>query len=75
MSRSLRALAAETDHLLLWVIEATTIIAMVALTVLLTQVQDWRPFLATGMMLAYFTMAAVTGAYLILIKNKPREDR
>lgn len=66
---SLATLAAEMDWAVLWVIEAITIIAMLALTALMVEVRDWRGFVALGMALAYFTTAAVTGGYLILIKH------
>jgi len=72
---SLKTLAAETDRTLLCVIEAVTLLAMVTIVFLMTHVHDSRAFLAAGLMLAYFTAAAVTGGYLIMIKNKPAEDR
>lgn len=71
VAENLETLAAKFDRPVLWVVEATTIIAMVALSFLLANVHDWRTFFALGIVLGYFTMAAVTGGYLILLKNKP----
>jgi len=67
--RSLVALAAEIDWAVLWVIEATSIVAMLVLGVLMVEIRDLRSLVALAMALAYFTMAAVTGGYLLLIKN------
>jgi len=67
--RSLATLAAEIDWTVLWVIEATTIVAMLVLAVLMIEVRDGRSLVSLAMVLAYFTMAAITGGYLIMIKN------
>lgn len=66
---SLATLAAEIDWPVLWVIEATTIVAMLVLAFLTVEVRDWRNLVALAIALAYFTIAAATGGYLITIKN------
>jgi hypothetical protein len=70
VAQNLVTLADKFDRPVLWVVETTAILAMVILSFLFTHVHDWRAFFAVGIVLAYFTVAAVTGGYLILLKNR-----
>jgi len=74
-ARNLATLAAEIEWPVLWVIETTAMIALLVIAALMVEIRDWRGFVALGMALAYFTISAVTGGYLILIKNNTQGDR
>ena len=43
--------------------------SMLVLAFLVVEVRDWRNLVGLAMALAYFTIAAITGGYLIMIKD------
>jgi hypothetical protein len=72
LDESLRALADMLNYPLLWVIEMMTVVSLVACTALIFKAASWKPVVASMAIVAYSTLAACAGGYLILIKRQSR---
>jgi hypothetical protein len=70
LDESLRTLADMLNYALLWVIEIMTVVSLVAFAVLIFKATSWKPVVASMAIVAYSTVAACAGGYLILIKRQ-----
>jgi hypothetical protein len=69
MTESLREMAKEAGHSLLWALEVLTMLALAAVLLLMFKAQAWGDMAGLGTMLGFLTMVACTGGYLISIKH------
>lgn len=67
---SLRTIAGEASHVVLWTLEALSLAAFVAALLMLFKAHEWQQFGALATAISFFTVSACTGGYLISIKGE-----
>jgi hypothetical protein len=69
LSDSLKTIANEVSHSTLWGLFSIALIATVMALFMLLKVHEWQHFAALTIAIAFLTMTACTGGYLLSIKT------
>jgi len=69
LTETLKEVADEASHVILWILEAGTLLAIAMALALLFKAHEWRHFLALATTIAFLTTTASMGGYLISIKT------
>lgn len=69
LSDSLKSISNEASHLTLWGLLSVTMMAMAMALFALFEAHEWQHFAAATIAIAFLTITACTGGYLLSIKT------
>ena len=70
LSDSLNSIANEASHLTLWGLLSVALIASVMALFMLLKTHEWQHFVALTIAIAFLSVTACTGGYLLSIKTE-----